>query len=286
MSTNDKIAEPRTGTSALVRPRYAPGQMLQDDDLTQAVTYARELNRLLFRSLLGCGVICGLIVSVEEKCGKVVITIAPGVGLDCVGDAVQLAAPQSFVLDPSCMPPLPESMCVVMRHHERSCLPRAASCAQDDEAGNAATRISEGYELRLLSDCPDCGCGCVSKVPATTTVPTGTAAAAATVTPKAGKKATLNAAATAGTGSATVTATVDCACVDPTDPCYADHYLAKCSCCSDCEWLTLARVFHTTLPNATAKTWEVDHSVRRLIRPVLMRDVQAEADLKHILTGS
>jgi len=278
MSTNDKIAEPRTGTSGLVRPRYAPGQMLQDDDLTQAVTYTRELNRLLFRSLLGCGVICGLVVSVEEKCGKVIISIAPGVALDCAGAALALTAAQSFVLDPSCkpLPEPPDSICVVIRGHDRSCLPRVAGCGCDDDTGT--TRINEGYELRLVTNCPDCGCGCDSKAtPAAAAPPAETPTAAGT--PKAAKKTAANSLATAGGG----TPVVDCACVDPTDPCYADHYAAKCSCCIDCEWVTLARVFHTTLPNATVKTWEVDHSVRRLIRPVLMKDAQAEADVKRIL---
>jgi hypothetical protein len=278
MSTNDKIAEPRTGTSGLVRPRYAPGQMLQDDDLTQAVTYTRELNRLLLRSLLGCGVICGLVVSVEEKCGKVVISIAPGVALDCAGSALALTAAQSFVLDPSCkpLPEPPDSICVVIRGHDRSCLPRVASCGCDDDTGT--TRINEGYELRLVTNCPDCGCGCDSKAtPPAAAPPAETPTTPGT--PKAAKKTAANSLATAGGG----TPAVDCACVDPADPCYADHYAAKCSCCVDCEWVTLARVFHTTLPNATVKTWEVDHSVRRLIRPVLMKDAQAEADVKRIL---
>lgn len=281
MSTNDKIAEPRTGTSGLVRPRYAPGQMLQDDDLTQAVTYTRELNRLLFRSLLGCGVICGLVVSVEEKCGKVVISIAPGVALDCAGAALALTAAQSFVLDPTCkpLPEPPDSICVVIRGHDRSCLPRVASCGCDDDTG--ATRVNEGWELRLVTNCPDCGCGCDSKAtPATAESPTLPPVGAGGHKPA--RKSGTAAMASAGGGTGGGSPAVDCACVDPTDPCYVDHYAAKCSCCIDCEWVTLARVFHTTLPNATVKTWEVDHSVRRLIRPVLMRDAQAEADVKRI----
>ena len=279
MSTNDKIAEPRTGTSGLVRPRYAPGQMLQDDDLTQAVTYTRELNRLLFRSLLGCGVICGLVVSAEEKCGKVVISIAPGVALDCAGAALALTAAQSFVLDPSCkpLPEPPDSICIVIRASDRSCMPRVAGCSCDDDTGT--TRINEGYELRLITNCPDCGCGCDSKAtPPAAAPPAQTPTPTLASPPKAAKKTAANALAATG-GNA---AAADCACVDPTDPCYADHYAAKCSCCTDCEWVTLARVFHTTLPNATGKTWEVDHSVRRLIRPVLMKDAQAEADVKRI----
>jgi hypothetical protein len=287
MNANDKIAEPRIGVCGLVRPRYTPGLMLQDDDLTQAVTYTRELNQLLFRSLLGCGVICGLVVSRDEQCGKLTITIAPGVALDGCGDPVQLCAPQSFVLDPSCKP-LPDSMCIVMRGHERACLSRSPACGQAGDC--ASTRINQGYELRIISECPECGCGCTTRVPQPVTEVTPNIAATGKAAKKTSNAATAAAYATtaAGTGT-TPTTIVDCGCVDLSDPiasaCYADHYAAKCSCCTDCEWITLARVFKVQLPKATTKTWEVDHSVRRLIRPVLMRDAQAEADLKHIATG-
>lgn len=322
MNANDKIAEPRTGNSALIRPRYTAGLMLQDDDLTQAVTYTRDLNRLLFRSLLGCGVICGLVVKVDESCGKVTITIAPGVALDCAGDALQLTAPQTFVLDPTCKT-LPPSMCIVIRYHERSCLPRSSSCSQEADGGSGATRINEGYELRVISACPDCGCGCGTRVidaapvptPAPPPVPTpeptqvlnikaqkgldakkaaaalaaGTASANTSVELTAAPAASAANAATPATGGAGGVKAVDCRCIDLSDPvtakCYADHYAAKCSCCTDCEWLTLARVLQKKVPGVEGTHWVVDHSVRRLIRPVLMRDAQAEDDLKFIANG-
>ena len=47
------------GTSTLVRPKFGPGMLLQADDLDSLTTYTRELNRLMFRSLFGCGVVCG-----------------------------------------------------------------------------------------------------------------------------------------------------------------------------------------------------------------------------------
>jgi hypothetical protein len=69
----------------------------------------------------------------------------------------------------------------------------------------------------------------------------------------------------------------DCYCVDPTDPCYADHYDGKCGCdCDDCTGLgccdcvILAKL--TKVDNDGQISWTVDHSVRRFIRPVLMRD--------------
>jgi len=293
MNANDKIADPRTGDGSLLRPRYTPGLMLQDDDLTAAVTYTRELNRLLFRSLLGCGVICGLKVSCEDKCGKLTIAIASGLALDCCGDPVALSATQSFVLDPSCKP-LPDSMCIVLRGHERSCLPRSSACPSGDDAGCTATRINEGWELRIVTDCPECGCGCAPPAAAPATAPPPApapapaaeglnAALAHKTASKAAVKKTSATASTSMAAAASSTAAVDCHCIDLADPtaqaCYQDHYDAKCSCCSDCEWVTLARVYQTTLNDGTLKHW-VDHSVRRLIRPVLMRDQVAIDDAK------
>ena len=277
MNTNDKIAEPKTGTSMLVRPRYAPGQMLQDDDLTQAVNYTRDLNRLLFRSLLGCGVICGLIVKAETKCGdKLEITIAAGVALDCAGDPLQVTAVQSFLLDPCCKP-LPASLCVVIRHRDCNCQPRASACGSDGE-GSGATRINDGYELRVIGDCPECGCGCATRVTPPQANPPPVVVLAKNA--KQGAAPSIKASATATTPAPAMAP--DCQCVDPTNPCYAGHYKAVCSCCTDCEWLTLARVVQTSKAGATPVTWDVDHSVRRLIRPVLMRDVLAEDDVGRI----
>jgi len=294
MNANDKIAEPRIGDGSLVRPRYTPGLMLQDDDLTAAVTYTRELNRLLFRSLLGCGVICGLEVVCDDNCGKLTIAVSPGVALDCCGDPVALGATQTFVLDPSCKP-LPDSMCIVLRGHDRSCLPRSSAC--DD--GCTTTRINEGWELRILADCPECGCGCpppqaadvdtvmlaAAKTPAAAAALKSSKAASSAKSAKSAKKP---AAATAAVPAASSAATAspngaDCRCIDLNDPaaqaCYGDHYAAKCSCCTDCEWVTLARVYLAKAADGTPKHY-VDHSVRRLIRPVLMRDPVAAADAR------
>ncbi|MEI9852768.1 MAG: hypothetical protein WDN24_20060 [Sphingomonas sp.] len=71
---DDRLAT--TVIGQIERPLYAPGLILQDSDLTAAVDYTRELNRLLFRTLFGCGVICGLRVGIREDCG-LTVTIAP-----------------------------------------------------------------------------------------------------------------------------------------------------------------------------------------------------------------
>ena len=67
MNANANIVDQVTGSSTLVRPRFSPGLLLRDDDLKVGVDYTRELSRLMFRSLFGCGVICGLKVEASER---------------------------------------------------------------------------------------------------------------------------------------------------------------------------------------------------------------------------
>jgi hypothetical protein len=72
--------------------------------------------------------------------------------------------------------------------------------------------------------------------------------------------------------ASTATTTVDCWCVDPNiSECYKAHYEGKCGCdCTDSEWVVLAHL--TSKGDATTQDWDVDHSVRRFVRPVFMRD--------------
>ena len=75
MNANANIVKQVEGKSTLVRPRFSTGLLLRDDDLTVGVDYTRELSRLLFQSLFGCGVVCGLRVSVTLECGKLLVTV-------------------------------------------------------------------------------------------------------------------------------------------------------------------------------------------------------------------
>src|ERR1700754_1738163 len=115
MSTNaTKIF---TGNATLVRPRFSPGLLLRDDDLTQGVAYTRDLSRLLFRSLFGCGVICGLKVGQPTvKCGKLEIAVEAGVALNCCGDPIEVPDGQPPIsVDPTCGAPLPGMLWVTIR---------------------------------------------------------------------------------------------------------------------------------------------------------------------------
>ena len=77
-NTNVTLAT-KPGTSTLVRAKFGPGMLLQHEDLEQLNLYTRDLSRLMFQSLFGCGVICGLVVGTKEDCGKLNVTVGAGV---------------------------------------------------------------------------------------------------------------------------------------------------------------------------------------------------------------
>ncbi|WP_166300726.1 hypothetical protein [Bradyrhizobium sp. 2S1] len=172
MSTtcNDKCAETVGGT--LERPRYSPGLILQDTDLTAAVDYTRNLNRLLFRSLFGCGVICGLEVSViKDECGMKVF-VAPGVALDASGNAIEVTRKMSMALD-KCKIDLAstgtaevKNLWVLLRNKEKSCAPRGVVCDVDEEdMPTQTTRVQSCAEVTIVADLPKCMCGYSSNFP-------------------------------------------------------------------------------------------------------------------------
>jgi hypothetical protein len=117
-------------------------------------------------------------------------------------------------------------------------------CASDeDDAPQVWTRERDGFEIRVVSEPPECACGCLGN-----------------------------------DDDDPYTGDEPCRCVHPEDPCYADHYAGHCGCacqdCCDCECILLARI---TVPDEGDEPG-VDHRVRRFIRPLLMRDPQARIE--------
>lgn len=230
------------GMSTLVRPRFGPGMLLQHEDLDQLNAYTRELNRLMFRSLFGCGVVCGLVVTTDSKCGPR-ITVGAGLALTCDGDPIYVPKDQSLAIDEKCDPNLTSPLWVVLCGTVKCCAPRTSMCPSDDEeTTSVCTRERDGWEIRILSEEPKCVCRCKPDV---------------------------------------VFKETTCKCVDPELECYKDHYDGKCSCeCHDCngsccDCVLLARLER---PDDTKPDWIADHHVRRFIRPVLMRDPQVEIE--------
>jgi hypothetical protein len=245
MSGNNDLVAKLAGTSTLERAKFGPGMLLRHDDLEQLNVYPRELSRLLFRSLFGCGVVCGLVVQPpEDKCDKIWVTVASGLALDCSGDPIYVpkkTGPLSFV---------PKSndtqLWVILCGTTTGCSPRTSACASDDEESSpVSSREKDGYEIRIVRTLPKCICAC-------------------------GDEQTTDHA-TQGTAAGTIDR--DCPCVGPENPCYADHYDGvcgcdagkDCGCCCDC--VVLAR-----LEKLSDGPWTVTHKVRRFVRPVLMRD--------------
>ena len=227
------------GLSTLVRPKFAPGMLLQHDDLDQLANYTRDLSRLLFRSFFGCGVICGLEVTPsQDKCGVWQIVVTAGVALDCSGDPIYVPKDQTLALDDTCDPTIKEAW-VILCSKTKNCAPRTAMCPNDeDDTTSICTRERDAFEIRVVSD-PGCACGCPDRSPDNNATP--------------------------------------CQCADPTRQCQLNlnHYQGKCSSCtcgcgggcSDADCVILAYLS----PNSDSQ-WEADYSARRFIRPVLMRD--------------
>lgn len=280
MNANPK-SKSVTGNASLVRPCFSPGLLLRDDDLRQGVDYTRDLSRLLFRSLFGCGVVCGLNVVPTFKCGKLVVTVQPGVALDCCGDPIQVQEPAQICIDASCDEKLPGQLCVAVRRTEKCCAPRSAICSDDDDEATAVcTRERDGYEIRIAAECPSCACQCKSAGETASTAPeappSNVKMSAKSIKEKksASQKAAEILTDVSGQDNAPNEA---CWCANPISDCYKAHYQGICGCdCSgcpkgcDCGWVVLALV----LDQSTEKhvIWTADHSVRRFVRPVLMRD--------------
>ena len=143
------------GRSTLVKPKFGPGMLLQHEDLELQSTHTQELNRLMLRSLFGCGVVCGLTVTVNETRSEV--TVEAGVAIDSNGDPIEV--PDREVIDVSgdCQE---NEQWVVLSGATKLCVPRTTTCASDDEPTSHATREICVYEIRLETNRPERICQC------------------------------------------------------------------------------------------------------------------------------
>ncbi len=249
----------KQGLGTLVKARFGAGMLLQHDDLDALATYTQELNRLMFRTLFGCGVMCGLVVSVEPpKCGKLSVRVAKGVALDSCGDPIAVNETQTITLDTECDPQFPTTLWVLLCAKFKCCAPRTSLCGSegDDDAPSVSTRERYGYEIRVVAEPPECACGCDPDDEL--------------------KKS-------------------DCRCANPDQSCYRAQYAGECSACDctggssggcggdcagdcGCDCVVLARL-DLTAPQGEER-WEVSHKVRRFIRPVLIEDPQARLEFE------
>ncbi len=279
MSDRSKVGTCAHGDSSLVRPHFTEGLLLQDDDLTAGVTYTRALSRLMFRTLFGCGVLCGLRVSPPRtECGALKIDVAPGVGLSCLGDPVEVPKAQTVAIDPCKVEIVVDQMLwIAMRGKEKCCAPRTAICADEDNPSTACTRERDGFEICAFTTRPECSCGCAPLAPppppdnntGTPILAPAPASGSTTVAPP--PSAATPASATPPAEEPPPGADTPCHCNKRhgENACYEKFYHGECPCgCCECEWIILA----VAKREGDTDNWKIDHSVRRFVRPVLMRD--------------
>ena len=251
MNNNNDIVASTKGTSTLTRARFGPGMLLQHGDLEQLNNYTRDLSRLLFKSFFGCGVVCGLTVEGTEDCGRLKVTVQPGVALTCGGDPVYVPPGVEPVWTrESFKPEDAKEVWVKLCRKTKCCSPRATTCSSDeDEATSDCTREKDGFEIHVQTKRPECACACPPPL-TRESVPNDYI-----VERDAAERGY--------------------------PPCHADHYEGKCGCtcgeCSecDCECILLAKLIRK--PNQS-KQWAPDHGVRRFIRPMLIPDPQLRID--------
>jgi hypothetical protein len=261
--TNLTIAT-KDGVSKLTKPKFGPGMLLRAEDLDLLKDYTTELSRLMFRSLFGCGVVCGLVVKVYEDCGMVIVEVGSGLAIACSGYPIYVPKDVTFPLHDDCDDvTVDEEVWVMLCSKEKCCGPRTSMCASDeDDSPTECTREKDWWEIKVVSGPPDCVCSCIE--PEVKDQPNPQQTGQTLIVRQTSSLST--------TGNE-----IDCWCADPTSDCYKDHYNGVCGChcgdCSDCECKCVLLAYAQR--QGDTDTWKVEHKVRRFVRPVLMRDPQA-----------
>jgi hypothetical protein len=149
MSSNYPVSV--TGDASLIRPKYSPGLLLEDHDLTLAVDYARALNRMLLRAMLGAGVLCGLRVTADASNCCVHITVRRGIAIDASGALIELKSDAKVSIDVGCENRTATlNFAIVIERTQRPCEQRDISCSDDDGA-TVATRLVDGYAIHVFN---------------------------------------------------------------------------------------------------------------------------------------
>jgi hypothetical protein len=267
MNNQDKPLTSKSGTSSLLRPTFSPGLVLEDDDLNAGVTYTREFTRLMFRSLFGCGVICGLTVSGKQLCAsKWQFSVSKGLALDCMGNPIELPSDVSVEYAPDCDgfdPPVWIAVC----YSEKCCRPKEVTCSSSSDASPQPTRIRSGYEVKVYSKLPKCACHCPTEDDNPTPPPTDGCCDDADPDGQTGQT-------TQGTGAA-VAAREPEPCLKVCS-CFQSHYDGVCECGCNCCCVIVGKI--TGIPDTTPqgesilladRTANVDYGMVRYIRPIL-----------------
>lgn len=279
MNARLKLPEKRDVSKSLVAPNFVAGTVLEADQLNLAVENGRQMIRLLLRSLLGCGVMCGLVVRPREECSKLHIAVDCGTAVDCCGDLIEVPKTEELVID-LCGVEIKDPLWVVLRRYDKSCAPRTSVCGDEDEERSVCTQVRAGYQIKVVWDKPECACGCEVTDPQPSTPAAGMDVNMRQKAIDAEQDTIAAFNVTSGTSAADFDyASIrpdenKCICTDIPD-CHVKHYDGECCCdCAtkgcNCEWIVLAQVKMARYDREDQ--WIADHRYRRFIRPVLMRD--------------
>jgi hypothetical protein len=264
---------------SLIRPTYSPGLLLEDDDLTAGVSYTRGLTQLLFRSLFGCGVICGYKLSPKFICNgrKLAVEVSAGVGLDGMGNPLELRRAITLEYDPDCAD-WPKTLWVTACYTEIPCRPRELACGDDNDGHPSFTRLIGGVRIDLHPARPDCACSCEPPEKPTSGGKKGCCeddganvrvAAIATVE---GQKRKPKPAGQVGDTAAKVEpaeeSQVEIVALNTLNGCYDGHMNGDCGCGCGCACILIGKLelsFEENTPN-----FVTDYSYVRQIRPWLI----------------
>ena len=119
--------------------------------MNAGVSYTRDLNRLLLKSLFGCGVVCGLQVKAQRTCNerKLQITVPKGLALDCMGNAIEVPDTQTIEFDPECEK-FPPEIWVILCYWEKPCRPKDVSCSAEEDGQSQPTAGALRFPDRVV----------------------------------------------------------------------------------------------------------------------------------------
>jgi hypothetical protein len=145
--------------SALRRVNYFQGRLLGVDDFQAEQEYHREKMRRHNRWLHGSGVVNGLGVSLQGTAARPTITVKPGVGIDPLGNELELEVESTLPVQVSA-----RALVVVLRYRECSVEPVPVPGPCDDSNAPQYSRIEESSELVIVADDSSTSCGAADLV--------------------------------------------------------------------------------------------------------------------------
>lgn len=254
----------KCGRGSLVRPLYFPGLLLEDEDLTTAVSYTQNSLRLVLRSLFGCGVVCGLAMEAKYICNqrKVQIIVHKGVGLDCEGNIIDVRQDETLEYDPGCET-MPEKLWVSVCYTAKACMPANVSCSEEDDDKVVDRRSFDGYDIRVYKQMPECACSCIKPAP---TPPKSDGPCCDAEVPESPQPATPI---PAGVAQAQLRTGAAGSTLDPCD-CYDKHNAGECECDCGGHCVVIGQLVYPGSNPLEPDLWDFKKDAQRFVRPMLL----------------